>query len=84
MSTTWTAALVPELGSQAPPGSSIVQGQEALTVCSVQERSRVPSVLAQTGSLLHPNPGPSGRAGVRGERWGCAREPSTQWGSWKK
>lgn len=84
VSTTWTAALVPELGSQARPRQQHIQGQEELTIHSVQERSRVLPALVQTGSLLHPNPGPSGELVLEGSAGGCAWEPSTQWGSRKK
>lgn len=72
VSTTWTAALVPKLGSQVAPPAA------------VQEASRVPPVLVQTGCLLHPNPGPSGELVLEGRAGGCAREPSTRWGSGKK
>ena len=44
----------------------------------------MPPVLAQTGSLLHPNPGPSGELVLEVSAGGCAREPCTQWGSGKK
>ena len=83
-STTWTVALVPELGSQALPRQQHIQGQEVLTIHLVQERSRVPPALVQTGSLLQPNPGPSGELVLEGRAGGCAGEPSTQWGSRKK
>lgn len=78
VSTTWTLALVRKLGSQHVPG------QDALTIRSVQEGSTVPPVLVQTGCLLHPNPGPSGELVLEVRAGGCAREPSTRWGSGKK